>query len=370
MVTRQALVMALAIGAFAPATSATVGGRVLPAADGTVADGMAWRVVDVWTSPVRTTVAPARPDQAVVGRYAPGWYQAVGNEFWWDWGWLLVEGEAPDPSSGTGVAGYVAAGFADDASQSTAPQRVPDATLRRIPDPTVTVAPDALTVRWQVIASDLPNTWSAVRVHHAASAAGPWRLVAEARIDIGLAVVRQPAACTGLIALTLVHVTGIETNVRSAAVEISSGLTDADADGASDGCDNCPGTPNPAQLDADSDGVGDPCDADFPGIFLRVVRTGSPAPLPATLAIVHVTDATSPVYAVTGPIALPFPGFPTGSAAVCLPPSGVETRTMSLDGYSHRWIVAGFPVAGSRVDIGRDSTGAPRPTIGIGTTCP
>ncbi len=367
MVSRHLGLVALALGALVPAADATVGGRVLPAADGTVADGMSWRLVALSTP--RATVAPARPDQAVVGLYAPGWFQSVGAEFRDSWDWLLVEGVVPDPSSATGVAGYVAVGFLDQSSRYTYPAHVPDATLRRIPGPTLTVAPDAITVRWQVIGSDLPNTWSGVRVHHAASAAAPWRLVAEARIDVGVAVIRQPAACTGLIALTLVHVTGIETSVRSAAAEVTAGLPDSDGDGASDGCDNCPATPNGAQLDADGDGVGDLCDADFPGIFLRVVRPGPQALPPANLAIIHVTDATSPVYAVRGAVAIPFPGFPTtGRPAFCVAARG-EMRTASMDGSGSTWIVAGFPVAG-RVDIGRDSTGASRPTIGIGSACP
>ncbi len=35
---------------------------------------------------------------------------------------------------------------------------------------------------------------------------------------------------------------------------------DSDTDGIGNGCDNCPGTPNPGQADSDSDGIGDACD--------------------------------------------------------------------------------------------------------------
>lgn len=38
---------------------------------------------------------------------------------------------------------------------------------------------------------------------------------------------------------------------------------DDDADGVDDGCDNCPGLPNPQQGDSDSDTVGDACDPSF-----------------------------------------------------------------------------------------------------------
>jgi hypothetical protein len=37
---------------------------------------------------------------------------------------------------------------------------------------------------------------------------------------------------------------------------------DEDGDGVPDGCDVCPGIPDPAQMDADNDGVGDACDPD------------------------------------------------------------------------------------------------------------
>jgi hypothetical protein len=37
---------------------------------------------------------------------------------------------------------------------------------------------------------------------------------------------------------------------------------DIDADGIPDGVDNCPSTPNPAQVDSDGDGLGDLCDSD------------------------------------------------------------------------------------------------------------
>jgi len=36
--------------------------------------------------------------------------------------------------------------------------------------------------------------------------------------------------------------------------------TDSDGDGVGDGCDNCPGTPNPDQADVDADDIGDLCD--------------------------------------------------------------------------------------------------------------
>jgi hypothetical protein len=86
-----------------------------------------------------------------------------------------------------------------------------------------------------------------------------------ARPNLGIALTNPTERLIGMYAFEAV---GIHPNLRpSLVIETGpSDLADLDADGAPDGLDVCPSTPDPAQADGDSDGVGDACDA-CPAIF-------------------------------------------------------------------------------------------------------
>jgi probable HAF family extracellular repeat protein len=68
--------------------------------------------------------------------------------------------------------------------------------------------------------------------------------------------------------------------------------SDADTDGLADSADNCPLTPNPAQLDADSDGFGNACDAD--------VNNDGGVGLDDVAAILAAVGTASPVADLNG----------------------------------------------------------------------
>lgn len=364
------LAMAVASGALACADWMHAG-HVDAAIDGTTPDGFTWRAWERTGDPLRPINGPfaaPRPDQRLVGIYRPGWYQAGGIDYA-SVMTALIEGEAPDALSATSVAGYVALSDLPPEQALVPPSVFPDTQLVRLPDPGLGLDADGrVRVTWAPL--DPASPWEGVRVHEAASPAGPWRAVAEAPARAGTVTLQQGPSCTGLVRLSLVHRDGVETSVGSSATLMTSGLPDADGDARADACDNCPAIPNPQQADADTDGLGNACDADFVAPFLQVSRQPPVAPPPAwgLTVRVHLSAPDQPFRLTSGRLTRPFT-YTHDLEGSCYDPDGFEvTDVLMRDGSADTYYLAAVDAPG--LDFGSDSFGRPRPAAVPSWSCP